>query len=371
MSKLILKSPYIKAGGNPSGYMSYTAKRDGVEILPRSEGYLHYMATRPGADRHGLFGDAESVNLKSAMAEMAQHRGHVWTHIISLRREDAARLGYDNAQSWRNLLKTHRNDIAAAMKILPQDFRWYAAFHNEGEHPHVHMMAWSVKENDGFLTPNGIANIRSKLTNSVFRHELMHLYQQKSISRDALVQQAREAIKGRAQQLSLNPIDEQNINQLMLQLAQRLQKLSGKKQYGYLPKGTKKLVDQIVDELARQPSVQDCYDIWQKYKNQVDNYYSDAEPETMPLSQRKEFRAIKNAVVSAAVSLMNIAANHQPEPTLLPCATHLLLTLGKLFEDNAPQSHDHRHSFADRKLLRKMQQKKLAHGQRDEHTHTM
>jgi len=257
------------------------------------------------------------------------------------------------------------------VEILPQDFRWYAAFHNEGEHPHVHMMAWSVKENDGFLTPKGIADIRSKLKNSVFKHELMHLYQQKSISRDALVQQAREAIKNQAHRLDLSSAAEQNINQLMLQLAQRLQKLSGKKQYGYLPKGTKKLVDQIVDELARQPSVRECYDIWQKYKNQVDNYYSDADPETMLLSQRKEFRAIKNAVVSEATSLMNIAANHQSESSLLPCATHLLLTLGKLFEDNTPQPRDHHHSFTDRKLLHKMQEKKLAHGQRDEHAHTM
>jgi len=257
------------------------------------------------------------------------------------------------------------------MKILPQDFRWYAAFHNEGEHPHVHMMAWSVKEHDGFLTPKGIADIRSKLTNSVFKHELLHLYQQKSISQGALVQQAREAIKSRAQKLSLSHTDEQNINKMMLQLAQRLQKLSGKKQYGYLPKGTKRLVDQIVDELARQPSVQECYDIWQRYKNQVDNYYSDAEPETIPLSQRKEFRAIKNTVANEAVGLMNIATNHQPEPSLLPCATHLILTLGRLFEDNTPQSHDHHHSFTDRKLLRKMQEKKLAHGQRDEHTHHM
>ena len=146
------------------------------------------------------------------------------------------------------------SQMATAMKIQPQDFRWYAAFHNEGEHPHVHMMAWSAKKNDGYLSKKGITEIRSKLTNSVLQHEMLHLYQQKSISRNALMKQARKDIRRLARRIEIEPACAENINQLMIQLAERLSKLSGKKQYGYLPKGTKKLVDRIIDELAAQPS---------------------------------------------------------------------------------------------------------------------
>ena len=187
MSKLIVKSPYIKSGGKANGYMKYIATRDGVEILPPADGYMRYMATRPGTEKrglHGLFSDADSVDLKAAMSELETVQGNIWTHIISLRRDDAVRLGYDNADAWRNLLKTHCNDIAEAMKISPTNFRWYAAFHNEGDHPHVHMMAWSAKQNDGYLTQIGIEKIKFKLTNTVFEHELLHIYQEKTVSRD-------------------------------------------------------------------------------------------------------------------------------------------------------------------------------------------
>jgi hypothetical protein len=337
-------------------------------MLPR-EGYLRYMATRPGADAHGLFGDHDAVDLNTAMCELGQHNGNVWTHIISLRREDAARLGFDTADSWRNLLKTHRNDMATAIKIQPQDFRWYAAFHNEGEHPHVHMMAWSAKENDGYLSKKGIAEIRFKLTNSVFQHEMLHLYQQKSLSRDALVKQARKDIRRLSRRIEMEPVCAENINQLMLELSQRLQKLSGKKQYGYLPKGTKKLVDQIVDELAAQPSVKACYDTWWQYKQNIDGYYSGKIAEQEPLSKCKEFKAIRNAVVYEAAELADFEMTYLPQqaPLVLPAVTRLVANLAGVFQDNTPQiPHKSSHNI-DRKLLQKMREKKLAqsHAQND------
>ena len=208
-ARLIVKSPYIKYGGGKSagGYLKYIATRERVEIIPDDrpptnkqtqfiaklvkdfpdakelmeyedysshptkatasalitlaleanwdrlssmEGYAKYIATRPRAERlgsHGLFGDADYVSLDAAMDEMEHYTGYVWTHMLSLHREDAEWLGYNNADAWRTLLRTHRNDIAAAMNIKPEDFRWYAAFHDEGNHPHVHMMAWSAKPN--------------------------------------------------------------------------------------------------------------------------------------------------------------------------------------------------------------------------------
>ena len=101
---------------------------------------------------------------------------------------------YNHTDAWRTLLRTHRNDIAAAMKIPPEDFRWYAAFHDEGNHPHVHMMAWSVNPNQAYLSKDGIRQIKSTLTNQIFRQELLHVYEQKSKSRDELVAEARKAM---------------------------------------------------------------------------------------------------------------------------------------------------------------------------------
>ena len=236
MAKLILKSPYIKSTGGASGYLKYIATRERVEIIPddrpptrkqeqliaklvkdfpdsktlyeyedyaakptkanasafitlalesnwdalhESDQYMKYIATRPRAERlgeHGLFGDEDGVVLGKAMEEMEHYTGNVWTHIISLQREDAARLGFDNAAAWRDLLRSHRNDIAAAMKIPPNDFRWYAAFHDEGDHPHIHMMAWSAKSGQAYLSKDGIRQIKSTLTNHIFQNEMLHLY---------------------------------------------------------------------------------------------------------------------------------------------------------------------------------------------------
>ena len=160
MARLIVKSPYIKGGGGAGGYVKYIGTRDGVELMP--SGYMEYMAERPRS--HGLFSDEDQVNLDAAMQELNKYPGNIWTHIISLKREDAERLGYDHAAQWRNLLRTHRNEIAEAMHIPPSEFRWYAAFHDEGAHPHVHMIAWSAKPGQAYLSQDGIRQIKSKLS---------------------------------------------------------------------------------------------------------------------------------------------------------------------------------------------------------------
>ncbi|MEJ8728373.1 MobP3 family relaxase [Flintibacter sp. HCN-6482] len=365
MARLIVKSPYYKCGGNTSlsGYLRYIATREWVELLPddrpptrkqeqlinkltkdfpdsktlyeyedyatrptkfnasafitlalesnwdklsNMEGYAGYIATRPRAERlgsHGLFGDEDGVDLESAMSELEQYTGNVWTHIISLKREDAVRLGYDNAEVWRDLLRAHRNDIAAAMNIPPNDFRWYAAFHDEGEHPHVHMMAWSAKPGQAYLSKEGIRQIKSELTNDIFKQELLHLYEQKSASRDELVHEARKAMLELVQVMKEGICDHPEVERLMLELAMQLETVKGKKSYGYLPRPQKKLVDRIVDEMERLPSVRDCYDQWMVLQGKVDGYYHDRERKRVPLSQQKEFRQIKNAVIKEAENI--------------------------------------------------------------------
>ena len=303
MAGLIVKSPYIKGGGGggtgAGGYLKYIGTREGVELLP--SGYMEYMAERPRS--HGLFGDTDNVDLDAAMKELNEYPGNIWTHIISLKREDATRLGYDSAAAWRNLIRAHRNDIAEAMHIPPADFRWYAAFHDEGDHPHVHMMAWSGDPKHGYLSKEGIRQIKSRLTNDIFRNEMLHLYEQKSESRDELVREARQAMLKLAHSMQEGICDHPDAEQLMLKLAVRLETVKGKKSYGYLPKQMKALVDEIVDEMERLPAVHDCYDQWLALQNKVDSYYHDKPRKRIPLSRQKEFRQIKNAVIQEAERL--------------------------------------------------------------------
>ena len=363
MARLILKSPYIKSTGGASGYLRYIAPRERVELIPddrpptrkqeqlisklvkdfpdsktlyeyedyltkptkisasafitlaletnwdaihESEQYMKYIATRPRAERigtHGLFGDEETVSLGKAMEELENYTGNVWTHIISLKREDAARLGFDNAAAWRNLIRAHRNDIAAAMKIPPGDFRWYAAFHDEGEHPHIHMMAWSAKTGQAYLSKEGICQIKSKLTNDIFRNEMLHLYEQKSDSRDELVRESRRAMLELVHAMQDGVCDHPDAERLVLELAAQLGTVKGKKSYGYLPKRLKNLVDEIVDEMERLPRMSKFYDQWLMLQDKVDSYYHDKPQERIPLSQQKEFRQIKNAVIQEAERL--------------------------------------------------------------------
>ena len=398
----ILKSPYIKSTGGASGYLRYIATRERVELIPddrpptrkqeqliaklvkdfpdsktlyeyedyqtkptkisasafitlalesnwdaihESDQYMKYIATRPRAERigaHGLFSDSDSVSLEKGMEELESYTGNVWTHIISLKREDAARLGFDNGAAWRNLIRAHRSDIAAAMKIPPGDFRWYAAFHDEGEHPHIHMMAWSAKPGQAYLSKEGIRQIKSKLTNDIFRNEMLPLYEQKSESRDELVREARRAMLELVQTMRDSMCDHPDAERLMLELAAQLGAVEGKKSYGYLPKPMKKLVDEIVDEMERLPVVSKCYEKWMMLQGKVDSYYHDKPQERIPLSQQKEFRQIKNAVIREAerlhlgeIGFEEKGLNQQDEPEEFQNASYDYWTLRDIIRDES------------------------------------
>lgn len=303
MARLIVKSPYIKGGGGggggPGGYLKYIGTREGVELLPA--GYMEYMAERLRS--HGLFGDEDSVDMDAAMNELNEYPSNIWTHVISLKREDAERLGYDHAAQWRNLIRAHRNEIAAAMNIPPQDFRWYAAFHDEGDHPHIHMMAWSAKPGQAYLSKDGIKKIKSTLTNDIFKQEMLHVYEQKSASRDELVRESRRTMRELTQQMKEGICDCPEMEPLIQTLAVQLDTVAGKKKYGYIPKKVKETVDKVVDELEKLPVVDQCYQTWWELQCQVEDFYSEKERRRPPLSQQKEFRSIKNAVIQEAENI--------------------------------------------------------------------
>ena len=314
IAKLTTDFPSVKKLAEYEDYTAHETKVNASALITmaleenwsavsQTDGYMKYIATRPRTERlssHGLFGDEDNVDLDAAMAELDSYTSNVWTHIISLHREDATRLGYDNANAWRNLIRAHRNNIAAAMKIPPKDFRWYAAFHDEGDHPHIHMMAWSAKPGQAYLTREGIRQIKSQLTNDIFKQELLHVYKQKSESRDELVREARDALLELTRQMQTGICNHPEVEGLMQQLSQELASVTGKKSYGYLPKPIKKIVDEIVDQMERLPVVSDCYDRWLELQGQVGSYYGGGERKRLPLSQQKEFRAIKNAVIQEA-----------------------------------------------------------------------
>lgn len=268
---------------------------------------MRYIATRPRVQKrgaHGLFSSATAVDLTAAMSELEAHEGNVWTIIYSLRREDAARLRYDSAEAWRSLLMMHQVDLANAMKISTDNFRWYAAFHDEGHHPHIHMMVWSDDPKEGFLTKDGIASMRSKLTNTIFRDEMNQIYVRKDIAYKELTEAAQEAMRELIREMEHHICDNPVIEENMQRLVQALETTTGKKQYGYLKKPLKLLVDSIVDELAKLPEVAECYEVWNQIREELNECYGNSVPwERLPLSQRKEFRKIKNDIIREAENI--------------------------------------------------------------------
>ena len=236
------------------------------------------------------------------MEELDHYTGKVWTHILSLKRKDATRLDCDNAKVWMNLLRTNHNDIAA-MNIPPNHFRWYAAFHDEVKHPHVHMMAWSAVPGEAYLTREGIRKIKSTLTNQIFRQEMLHTYEQKSQSQDEVVWEARQTIRKLPQEMARTICTRPEIEQKMAQLAEQLETVKGKKSYGYLSKPVKKTVDEVVDKLEELPVVRECYDRWCRLQGEVESYYHDKPRERKKLAQEKKFRQIKNAIIQEAENI--------------------------------------------------------------------
>ena len=292
--------------GNASEFIN-RALEDNYDQIAKRENYVSYIAQRPRAEHvgaHGLFGESDDPLVLSRIAEeVANHPGNVWLPIISLRREDAARLGYDNADRWRTFLRSHTTELAKAMKIPWDQFRWYAAFHDEGHHPHVHMVCYSAEGHSGFLTREGIAQIKSGLAKEIFQQDLTEIYQRQTQRRDELVRESGEVMKELIQQMQSGTLENPRIEQLMDELAQRLKSTSGKKRYGYLKAPLKAVVDEIVDELAKDPRIAAAYDLWYQQREEVLRTYKDDLPQRLPLSQQKEFKRIKNLVIQEAVRL--------------------------------------------------------------------
>ena len=297
------KSPTL---GSASEFISATIELHAGEVMNRS-GYLKYMGTRPRVEKqgsHGLFSYAgEPISLNKVAQEVDTHRGNIWTAIYSLRREDAQRLGYYTAARWRDLLRSQAITLAEGLKIPPTHLKWYAAFHNEGHHPHVHLIAYSTKPGEGFLTKQGMDIIRSALAQEIFRQDLISVYQQETAHRDELRRTSREKVAGLVQQISGGVCENPKLESMLRELTGKLSNVKGKKVYGYLRPELKALVNQIVDELAKDERIAQLYDLWYQDKQSARNVYDERPLERVPLSENPDFKPVRNAVIQAAIVL--------------------------------------------------------------------
>ncbi len=380
-----LKSP---TQGNASAFIT-RAIEDNLDQIAKKENYLEYIAKRPRAQRfgaHGLFtGSRDTLVLSKVQEEVANHPGTVWLPIISLRREDAARLGFDEAQKWQTLLSVYSVEMAQAMKIPVGQFRWYAAFHDEGTHPHVHMVCYSADGKSGYLSKRGIAEIKAGLAKQIFRQELAEIYAKQTQRRDSLNHDVQKVLRQLIQQMQDGSLDSDRIVQLMTELSRQLRNTSGKKQYGYLRAPVKALVDEIVGELERDERVAAAYNLWYEMREEVLRTYKDDLPERIPLSLQKEFKRIKNIVIQEAVKLgeqleqnggyssPSIPASKTPgqrnenssSALVFRSATRLLHHMSRIFQEQQPAMPVY---HTDRKLLQKLREKKIAHGHKpDDH----
>lgn len=292
--------------GNASEFIS-CAMEQNLDLIGKRENYVDYIANRPRVERvgeHGLFTDAgKAVVLKQVQEEAAAHKGAVWTHVISLRREDAARLGYDSAAQWMALLRGKRAMLCKHMKIDSANLRWYAAFHNEGHHPHVHLLVYSAKDNDGYLTKESIEAMRSELAHDIFRQDFAHIYEAQNRSRADLKTGTADVLREMLAALRSGTAASTEIEGMMARLAKRLQNTGGKKVYGYLKRDVKDLIDRIVDELAKDARVDALYRAWGKWQDEILLTYRNDAPPLPSLSSQPQFKSLKNMVIAEALKL--------------------------------------------------------------------
>ena len=367
MAKLITKFKYIKPGKNVGNYLKYIATREGVDKIDDSKRYHHvtkkqekligsilrdfpdsaemleyedykkemtigvasefitravednassvmdrktyadYIATRPRAQRfgsHGLFtDDGVEIKLSNISEELNLYEGNVWTGIISLRREDAVRLGFDRGERWRDMLRTQVSMLSECLKIPMENLKWFAAFHDESHHPHVHLMVYSTEPGEGYLSKQGLMRLRSSFAKDIFAQELVSVYQKQTEYRDELKSASKENISAIIDKINTGCYDNPKTEELIVRLAFRLDKIKGKKVYGYLHSDIKDMVDAIVDEIAKDERIAALYDLWYEKKKEINRVYSQKEPERIPLSRNKEFKAIKNIVIKEAISV--------------------------------------------------------------------
>ena len=342
---------------NATEFISRALEDNATSAVNRKT-YADYIATRPRVEKvgnHGLFSDDDKViNLDEVSAELLSHRGNVWTMIVSLHREDAEALGYNTAAQWRDTLRKHTTELAEALNIPVENLKWYAAFHNESHHPHIHLFAYTDGPKRGYMNRNGINKIRSALARDIFADELHHIFKEQTGYRDQLKSDWRELVATILERIKAGTYHNPELEQKLLELSEKLPNVKGKKVYGYLPKYLRDLVNSIVDLLAEDPNIKELYNLWFEKKCEARRIYTSEMPEQDPLSENKEFKSIKNNIIKEALGLHYEQQKSVP-PTVV---TRLLNALGKLFQDSDAHKKEHKPEAVDRRLIREEEAKR-------------
>jgi len=368
------------------------AIEDHLDVIGQKENYVKYIAKRPRVEKsgsHGLFSQEDkSINLPEVSRQVAQHEGNVFTFVVSLRREDAERLGFDHADAWRNMLRDQAPALAEAMQIPLNDLQWYAAFHNEGNHPHVHIVAYS----DGvepYMTQQRLMKLKTSYAHMIFRHDLHEMYEQQTTARDELRHTARERIEEIVQEINNGEFTNPTIEMLLRQLAKELDGYKGKRVYGYIPRSAKNIINAIVDEMSKDTRIAEMYDLWYQQKENIIGVYQETMPPRVPLSQNREFKSIRNAVLQEAFHLSEPSIKapssssqssndnsdqEESERTdqnkryasntmLALSAARLFARISQMIQDKA-RRNDSNGRMTDKKLRQKINQKKQDQGQK-------
>lgn len=328
-----------------------------------------YIAERPGVEKlgkHGLFSQTDDkIDLDKVADEVSNHNGIVWTHVISLKREDAERLGYNNADKWKKQVRKNMIEIAKAHNIQPSDLQWYAAFHNTTHHPHIHLLVYS-KSGQGYLTNKGIESMRSAFGNDIFRNEQYKLFKQQTEYRNKLKDEFDNLLEEVLDDCNYIFETSPQLFNLILELRKQLDNCNGKKIYGYLPKQVKNTVNNILIELMKDENLSELYSKWNEINNQKLSLYYDNKNKFIPIEDNKEFRSIKNKIIDAVLNMnCNIPYarwNYTDNGMVLSSVVSIL---ADMFNTSAKKRFDNLNNQVDRKQLSKEQEKRLAHGLKD------
>ena len=374
INKLIDEHPECKEMIEYKDYLFKSTKGHASEFIERAmeefyedtldqKTYADYIATRPGAEKigkHGLFSDdVGEVNLEAVSNELNEFDGIVWTAIISLRREDAERLGFERGERWRNLVRMHREDLAKSFHIKSADLKWYAAFHDESYHPHIHLIVYD-KNKGGHLSKQGVENIKSVFAHDIFRDEMLTIQNEKTEARDELRRVSRDEVDEIIRKVNAGTNENLVLNAFLIDLAKRLKEHKGRKYYSYLNTADKRLVDSIVDEIGKIPDIKKLYDLWYEDQERLVSFYNSNPPPRVPLSANSTFKTIRNKVIGAADEL--ILKSHDEVDTLhvARSATKLIGDVASIFRTKFRDNP--KGVQIDRKLRRQMAEKEEALG---------
>ena len=300
-----------------AGELISTIVERNADVVGNRQNFVGYMAMRPGVEKrgsHGLFNEKdEPIILNQAANEIAEHKGNVWSHVVSLRREDAVRLGYDNSDAWRELVKRHISDIAKAQNIPLCNLKWYAAYHDTTHHPHIHLLVYSTNPKQGFLTKAGIDKIRSAFANDIFHDDLQSIYQEQTVSRDELKAVSKNEFESIVNIIASNDHTDPQLEELIRKLYIQLQNVKGKKVYGYLPKEIKETVNKIFSELAKDENIRQLYDKWCSLERLKCKTYTQKEKELPSLTDNKVFQPVRNMIIRTVLNMKPFDVNTEIE----------------------------------------------------------